>query len=530
MHKALLVALLLLPLLACSEDDPVLPMGQVQLDAGDNLDAMGSNDGQDDSSNEGDGGALVDVLPDLTDGDLPPDAELDEGAFIDTPPDVDASCSCTDVSPCCDGCNMIDLGTFCDDGLDCTEGETCQDDGTCGGGESPCLELLDEPQCQTATCDELAGCSVEDVREGLRCDDGIEATSDERCSAGVCRSMELVCDGRPVNACGGCAELEGERGEQCDACGFSQWECAGTDAVTCPAAALPCECFPVGAETSCFELGLEHQAGVGACVEGMRTCEVTTEGGFVWGQECVGDVGPVVETCANQDEDSDCDGIMDNVREVGTSCESPEPGRCRTGRFICADDALVCEPVLSPIDEACNGVDDNCNGIVDEAGGFGAPRSVCSDGCVEHDDCAANRYCIGYTCRSASPLVVSGGAGDAERSVAQHLADCFLGTPDDQSVVCGVVDARTLPMSVDADDVIQWVCDDATESDFVGGNRDLEGAKAVVGCGIFNDVDLVWDLAIEPGTFAARCMWTIPAQSFLDEKNIVIDDCTGFPF
>lgn len=387
MHKALLAVLLLIPLLACSEDDPVLPVGQVQVDAGDDdLDAMGGSDGQVDSSNEGDGGDLVDVLPDLTDGDLPPDAELDEGAFIDTPPDVDASCSCADVSPCCDGCNVIDLGASCDDGLDCTEGETCQEDGTCGGGESPCLEFLDEPQCQVATCDEVAGCSVEDVREGLRCDDSLETTDDERCIEGSCRSPSLVCDGQPANACGGCSELEVAPGSPCDICGFGPYRCLGTDAVECgdPTGEV-CECPAVGAEAPCYDAGPVDRAGVGACLEGVKRCYRTDGGDLLWA-ECRGAVAPGEETCVNLGEDDDCDGIMDNVPEVGTSCESPEPGRCRTGRYVCANEALVCGPVLSPIDETCNGLDDNCNGVVDEGvanvcGGCGTLPGMPGDAC-----------------------------------------------------------------------------------------------------------------------------------------------------
>ena len=78
-------------------------------------------------------------------------------------------------------------GSDCDDGLSCTVGETVQVDGTCGGGTSACDEQIEWPECQKSFCDEEAGCSFQNRREGLECDDGDEATIDDKCVAGKCK-------------------------------------------------------------------------------------------------------------------------------------------------------------------------------------------------------------------------------------------------------------------------------------------------------------------------------------------------------
>jgi hypothetical protein len=120
--------------------------------------------------------------------------------------DADSSedCTCSGASTCCDGCHPRNVGDNCDDGLECTQGTSCQPDGTCAGStSSPCDDAMDEPQCQTATCDETAGCTITNTREGFECDDGDDGTYDDRCEAGVCAGEPCECEGDST-CCDGC--------------------------------------------------------------------------------------------------------------------------------------------------------------------------------------------------------------------------------------------------------------------------------------------------------------------------------------
>lgn len=163
-------------------------------------------------------------------------ADADATADDDANPDDDAGefdeeCVCSGVSACCDGCDAVNVGDECDDGLSCTLGTTCQAGGTCGGAvASPCDELIDSPECKVAICDEVAGCSFQNVHEGFRCDDGDDRTVEDRCVRGECVGTPCECD--EGECCDGCWFLpvdtvceSGEERETCDehdACGASR--------------------------------------------------------------------------------------------------------------------------------------------------------------------------------------------------------------------------------------------------------------------------------------------------------------------
>ncbi|MBI4820965.1 MAG: hypothetical protein HY791_32170 [Deltaproteobacteria bacterium] len=91
------------------------------------------------------------------------------------------------------------VGVACDDGMFCTTGETCQLDGFCRGGAfDRCAGTpVPQPQCQQASCDEaLDQCSVGAANVGLSCNDGIVGTVGEVCqSDGACRPADGCADG-----------------------------------------------------------------------------------------------------------------------------------------------------------------------------------------------------------------------------------------------------------------------------------------------------------------------------------------------
>lgn len=141
-----------------------------------------------------------------------------------------ADCTCSVEDECCDGCHPINAGLACDDGLDCTLDTTCQNDGTCGGSTgSPCDAQLEHPDCQAAMCDEVAGCSTTNMREGFECSTPLPGTFDGICQAGVCvGQQQCECSADDGPCCDGCHIQPA--GHVCDTAGATigcDGECGG---------------------------------------------------------------------------------------------------------------------------------------------------------------------------------------------------------------------------------------------------------------------------------------------------------------
>jgi hypothetical protein len=81
-----------------------------------------------------------------------------------------------------------------------------------------------------------------------------------------------------------------------------------------------CSCTP-GAVQKCF-LGPPGKRGVGACTDGMQTCQGSAEFG-TWGP-CMGSIGPSPETCDNLD--NDCNGCADDGLCCNAVLDCPAPG------------------------------------------------------------------------------------------------------------------------------------------------------------------------------------------------------------
>ncbi len=172
-------------------------------------------------------------------------------------------CTCNTTDACCDGCQPTNVGQVCDDARECTLSTTCQPDGTCGGATgSPCDELLTEPQCQAASCDDVLGCTVQNTRQGLPCEaDGIR---DARCDAGECKGTVCTCDAEN-ECCDGCLPLN--EGEACDdgnprsvddTC--TAGVCAGTPC-QCDEETECCDgCFFVARDTQCSDQSIASYA------------------------------------------------------------------------------------------------------------------------------------------------------------------------------------------------------------------------------------------------------------------------------
>ena len=272
-------------------------------------------------------------------------------------------------------------------GTDCELGQIDCDDGRSAihpGAEERCDSLDND-------CDEIVDESVEGRPLEKDCYTSNPAELDAPATA--CRGGKVVCDRgafpEPVTAevCQGQilprspGEVEGEA--RCD--GIDN-DC---DGVIDP----ECECPEEGlVDDQCYAAGPTDRGGLGICVFGQRTCQRTDDGELVW-SECVGDVAPASETCANLGTDDDCDGELDNVPQLGEACESQAPGRCRPGHLECVNSEFGCVSNLEPVEEVCDGLDQDCdgendNGVANVCGGcrnvgdaqIGDPCGVCEDG------------------------------------------------------------------------------------------------------------------------------------------------------
>jgi len=168
-----------------------------------------------------------------------------------------------------------------------------------------------------------------------------------------------------------------------------------------------CACID-GQTQNCYP-GPMANKGVGACVEGTQTCDLSGQ----WGQ-CKGAVLPSPEACNTIDDDcngqvddmgmlscgiggcnmmvlacengkinscmpgmptlevcdgidNDCDQQVDETYpDKDAPCDTGLMGACGTGKSDCQMGKLACVQSVFPTFEQCNAKDDDCNGMVDD--------------------------------------------------------------------------------------------------------------------------------------------------------------------
>ncbi|MEE2755102.1 MAG: MopE-related protein [Myxococcota bacterium] len=250
--------------------------------------------------------------------------------------------TCNELDDDCDGVvdEELGLGDVCSvgRGICQRDGENrCNPDGT---GEVVCSVQEGEP-LEAESCNALDDDCDGVVDEGNP-DGGADCDSGNpgRCGPGIvtCVQGGLIC----VPQANGIAEVCNGVDDDCD---------QRIDEV--PGVGEPCS------------------AGVGLCqTNGTQICEIGV------GVVCSATAGqPNAEVCNNQDDD--CDGRTDEGNPgAGAACETGELGRCLIGSLTCADGALQCVRSSEPIDEFCNNDDDDCDGIIDEVPGVGEDCSA----------------------------------------------------------------------------------------------------------------------------------------------------------
>lgn len=268
---------LALILAGCADPDP----GTTQTPTSGNMESTA-----DMTSSPGDMSEELDqAAPDMAPGDMASAPDMNSPQDMPTPEDDGPNCACTGETACCDGCDPINAGGACDDGLECTLGTTCQDDGTCSASTgSPCDTQLEHPDCQAATCDEVAGCQVMNAREGFACSTPSPGTYEGLCESGVCVGQkQCECSEADGPCCDGC--LVRPEGYICDQAGIA-WDCepgCGGDVVkqrisfACDGVSLECGTSPVPVEEDRIDCLETEQCTAIPGGPSMPTCETKPE-------------------------------------------------------------------------------------------------------------------------------------------------------------------------------------------------------------------------------------------------------------
>ena len=169
----------------------------------------------------------------------------------------------------------------------------------------------------------------------------------------------------------------------------------------------------------------------GVCQPGTLRCDVEAEGGTFGCQSNI-NPGDQQETCANRNEDNDCDGNVidlfvegDPDAEERGACTTGRDGICAAGTYQCEGKTVVCVQTNEERgqDQICTEMDENCNGEVDENNDFLDPATCgdCNTSCAQAEGCCPERIEDEDT-GACSPLDADlncGGCGFSNGSVTQ---------------------------------------------------------------------------------------------------------------
>jgi stigma-specific protein Stig1/putative metal-binding protein len=299
--------------------------------------------------------------------------------------------SCLDqVKPAMEICNGLD--DDCNGVDDDIAGQSCEVSGTVGGcgvagaivcrNGAPSCELTQlmgvescngkDDDCDGNTDENIAGTCFPASATGCEQDDnglfvchGVCVTGTASCIDGVPQCSGATTAG--IEKCGGNPALD----EDCD--GLVDENCACTE----------------GSSQNCYG-GPVADGMSGRCGPGTQTCQSGKMG------PCMSQDLPVPEDCLNPGKDDDCDGVKDDIKDLGAPCtDETAKGACRTGTLQCrpGSAAPVCVGA-APTAEVCDAIDQDCDG--NPVNGFDLNSAQHCGACDA--TCAYFQTCCGGKC------------------------------------------------------------------------------------------------------------------------------------
>ena len=317
--------------------------------------------------------------------------------------------TCNPATGVCDDPIKVD-GSACSDGDACSQTDTCQGGSCVGANPVNCVAL---DQCHSpGTCDPFTGgCSNPPKTDGTTCSDGLNCTSPDACTGGICTGTALTCDDSITCTVDSCTEATGcfndpstcgcETSAQCDDAN----PCNGTE--TCNLTTFTCT---VGTPVDCTSLN--DACNIGVCNATSGACETQPRAD---GTSCTdGDACTVTDTCT-----------------AGTCIPGPST-TCNDTNVCTADtcDSGTGQCVFSPVAGSCNDGNactlvDSCQGglcvgsspvvctALDQCHDAGAcipTTGVCSnppkaDGatCTDNNACTTGDSCVTGACTAGAP-------------------------------------------------------------------------------------------------------------------------------
>ena len=347
--------------------------------------------------------------------------------------------------------------------------------------------------------------------------DGYGAVGHTNCPGHV---GEVDCNDQNANAHPGGTEIAGNRiDENCDGKDDSPAGCTDADKdgygvapnVNCGegGAAMPVDCNDANKEIS--PGALEKCNGVDDDCDGQTDeCPAATQICHAERKVCIAELGGACTDHLECNEGLRCkDGKC--LGFTGTSCG--KDGDCYSG--ACDVETLVC-------------VGDSCQALHCESRG-----QLCREdlGCYDCDDSDEGNgcdegLCAGHTCYDDAYYYFVSDSSDedsraAEAQLAEALVDCKNRRSGADPFLCGGFFTLFLSSNITESAFNTWVCDVATEDDFINGAADLAVAEDLVGCGLFNWDDLRFSAALRADEYYADCFWF--------DSGMVVGPCEEYP-